>query len=130
MRRTHGVRIVRWRKHTTGCAWQVTYDDGSMAKLIESPYPRGPVSAAVFLHEVAHHAMGFFTYRPRCYEEYMAWQWAFERMRERRIPVNEQVRKRFDEAMADAVEKAGRRGIKNIPEPLRRYMHPGYRRMG
>ena len=74
MKKIHGVRVVKWRSSTSGCAWQVQYADGTNARLIESPYPRGPMSCAVFMHEIGHHAIGFNRYRPRCLEEYHAWR--------------------------------------------------------
>ena len=63
MKKIHGVRVVKWRSSTSGCAWQVQYADGTNARLIESPYPRGPMSCAVFMHEIGHHAIGFNRYR-------------------------------------------------------------------
>jgi hypothetical protein len=118
MKQVHGVRVVRWRSSTSGCAWQVHYADGSTARLIESPYPRGPMSCAVFLHEIGHHAIGFGTYRPRCLEEYHAWRWSFEAMIEQGFNVTEAVRRRRDEALHYAIRKAVRRGLKRLPVEL------------
>lgn len=118
MKRTHGVRVVRWRSSTSGCAWQVHYADGTTARLIESPYPRGPMSCAVFLHEIGHHAIGFGTYRPRCLEEYHAWRWSFEAMIAEGLNITEAVRRRRDEALHYAVRKAARRGLKRLPIEL------------
>jgi hypothetical protein len=118
MKRVHGVRVVRWRSSTSGCAWQVYYADGSTARLIESPYPRGPMSCAVFLHEIGHHAIGFGTYRPRCLEEYHAWRWSFEAMIAQGFNVTEAVRRRRDEALHHAIRKAVRRGLKRLPVEL------------
>ena len=47
MKKLHGVRIRKWRSNTSGVAWQVEYADGTTARLIEAPYPRGPVSVAI-----------------------------------------------------------------------------------
>jgi hypothetical protein len=118
MKKVHGVRVVRWRSSTSGCAWQVYYADGSTARLIESPYPRGPMSCAVFLHEIGHHAIGFGTYRPRCLEEYHAWRWSFEAMIAGGFNVTEAVRRRRDEALHHAIRKAVRRGLKRLPVEL------------
>lgn len=118
MKRIHGVRVVRWRSSTSGCAWQVHYADGTTARLIESPYPRGPMSCAVFLHEIGHHAIGFGTYRPRCLEEYHAWRWSFETMLAEGFNVTEAVRRRRDEALHYAIRKAVRRGLKRLPVEL------------
>jgi hypothetical protein len=118
MKQAYGVRVVRWRSSTSGCAWQVHYADGSTARLIESPYPRGPMSCAVFLHEIGHHAIGFGTYRPRCLEEYHAWRWSFEAMIAGGFNVTEAVRRRRDEALHYAIRKAARRGLKRLPVEL------------
>ncbi len=124
MKAEFGLRVVRWRSSTSGCAWQVFYKDGSVARLIESPYPRGPMSCAVFLHEVGHHAIGFKTYRPRCREEYHAWRWSFEKMLELDFNLTEAVRRRRDEALHYAVAKAARRGLKRLPVELVPFVEP------
>ena len=118
MKNRHGLRVRRWRSSTSGCAWEVHYGDGSVSRLIESPYPRGPVSCAVFLHEVGHHAIGFGTYRPRCLEEYHAWRWSLDTMRERGFNVSPSVEKRVRESLTWAVRKAQRRGLKRLPVEL------------
>ena len=121
MKKTHGLRIRKWRSSSTGCAWIVRYADGGEAKLIESPYPKGPMSCAIFLHEVGHHAIGFGTYKPRCLEEYYAWKWSLGMMREKGINVTESVQKRMDESIKYAVKKAQRRGLKTLPPQLLPY---------
>lgn len=114
----HRVRVRKWRSGTSGVAWQVYYEDGTIARLIESPRPRGPMSAAVFLHEIGHHAIGFETYRPRCLEELHAWRFALDQMDEWGIGITDSVRKRVHESLAYAVAKARRRGIKCVPVEL------------
>ncbi len=121
MKQAYGVRVRRWRTSTTGCAWVVQYHDGSTSRLIEAPYPKGPVSCAVFLHEIGHHAIGFNTHRLRCLEEYDAWRWALETMRTKGLNVTDAVTKRMDDAIRYALRKARRRGLKSIPEELRSY---------
>lgn len=121
MKRTYGVRVRKWRTSTSGCAWVVQYDDGTISRLIEAPYPRGPVSCAIFLHEIGHHAIGFDTHRLRCLEEYDAWRWAMDMMRARKLNVTPAVRKRMDEAIRYAVRKARRRGLKRLPPQLAPY---------
>jgi hypothetical protein len=122
MKRTYGVRVRRWRRSSSGCAWVVRYDDGSVSRLIEAPYPRGPVSCAVFLHEIGHHAIGWDTRRLRCVEEYEAWQWALETMRSRRLNVTAAVEQRVAESLRYAVGKARRRGLRRIPPQLLAYL--------
>lgn len=124
MKRRYGLRVVRWRSSTSGCAWTVAYRDGSVARLIESPRPRGPMSCAVFLHEVGHHAIGLGTYRPRCLEEYHAWRWSFETMLELGFNVTEAVRRRRDESLHYAIAKARRRGLKRLPGELVPFLEP------
>ncbi len=118
MKTRYALRVRRWRRSMSGCAWRVYYHDGRTANFIESPYPKTPISLAIFLHEVGHHAIGFNTYRQRCEEEYHAWRWAINQMRELGIEPDEKVQKRFRLSMQYAVGKAVRRGIKSIPQNL------------
>lgn len=127
MKRDHDVRVVRWRTRNSGCAWQVDYSDGTVARLIEAPYPRGPVSCAVFLHEVGHHAIGFYRYKPRCYEEYMAWKWSLAAMREWGLTITPRVEQVVDQALRYAVAKALRRGMKRLPAELAMYLPATHR---
>ena len=115
MKDTWGIRIHRWRSSTSGCAWELRARDGRITRMIESPYPRGPMSCVVFLHEVGHHAIGFGRYRPRCLEEQKAWLWAMDAMRERDLNVTKAVERRYENAMRYAVAKAQRRGLKKMP---------------
>ena len=124
MKKIHGVRVVKWRSSTSGCAWQVKYADGTNARLIESPYPRGPMSCAVFMHEIGHHAIGFNRYRPRCLEEYHAWRWGLQEMEDRGFNVTPKVLARRDDALRYAVAKAVRRGLKRLPTELVPYLDP------
>jgi hypothetical protein len=118
MLEAHGVRVRRWRTHMSGIAWQVRYRDGTVKKLIESPRPKGPMSAAIFLHEIGHHAIGFNTYKPRCLEEYHAWRFAIEQMERLGLNVTDGVRRRMHNSLRYAVEKARRRGIREVPGEL------------
>jgi len=114
----HGVRVRKWRSGMSGVAWQVTYRDGTVSRLIEAPRPRGPMSAAIFLHEIGHHAIGFHTYKPRCLEEYHAWKFAIDTMEAEGLNVTDRVRTRMRESLRYAVAKAKRRGLKRIPPEL------------
>jgi len=118
------VRVRKWRSSSTGVAWQVFYKDGSVARLIESPKPRGPISAAVFLHEIGHHAIGFGVHKPRCLEEYHAWRFSLEHMERYGITITPAVERRVRESLQYAVDKARRRGLRRIPHELLRYL-PG-----
>lgn len=121
MKKRYNIRVRKWRSSSTGCAWIVQYGDGTRSRLIESPYPRGPMSCAIFLHEIGHHAIGFGTYRPRCLEEYHAWRWSLEQMTANGFDVTPAVQKRMAESLRYAVDKARRRGIKRIPVELQRF---------
>ena len=125
MKNTWDIRIHRWRSSTSGCAWQLRTRDGRVTRMIEAPYPRGPMSCVVFLHEVGHHAIGFGRFRPRCLEEQKAWLWAMDAMRDRDLNVTKAVERRYEQAMRYAVAKAQRRGLKTMPESLTAYALPG-----
>ncbi len=114
----YGVRVRKWRSSTSGVAWSVLYKDGKTSRLIESPRPRGPMSAAVFLHEIGHHAIGLGRFKPRCLEEFYAWAFSLHQMRELGLPITDRVRKRAGEALVYAVDKAARRKLKRIPVVL------------
>lgn len=122
MKQTYNLRIRKWRTSSSGCAWEVHYHDGTVARLIESPYPKGPMSCAIFLHEVGHHAIGLGRYKPRCLEEYHAWAWSLNAMRERGFNVTAAVEKRMAESLKYAIEKARRRGLKRLPAELVPYL--------
>ncbi len=124
----YGVRVRKWRSSMSGVAWQVTYKDGSVSRLLESPKPKGPMSAAIFLHEIGHHAIGFNTYKPRCLEEYYAWKFSIDKMNELDLNVTERVYERMHDSLHYAVEKALRRGLKKIPAELLPYVEPRVRR--
>jgi hypothetical protein len=121
VRRRYGVRVKKWRRSMSGCAWRVYKADGSSVNWIESPYPRTPISLAVFLHEVGHHVIGFDRYKRRCEEEYHVWVWAIERMKRLGVEPDARVRRRFTLSIQYAVDKAVRRGIKRLPRVLERY---------
>ncbi len=118
MLRVHGVRVRKWRTSMTGVAWEVHDRDGRISRLIEAPRPRGPMSCAVFLHEIGHHAIGFHRYKPRCLEEYHAWRFALDQMHRHGISVTPRVEKRMAESLAYALDKAIRRGLRRIPSEL------------
>lgn len=118
----YGVRVRKWRTGMSGVAWEVTYRDGTVSRLIEAPRPKGPMSAAVFLHEIGHHAIGFRTYSPRCLEEYHAWRYALEQMAAWDLNITQRVHDRMHDSLHYAVEKARRRGLKVLPDELQPYV--------
>lgn len=114
----YAVRVRKWRTNSSGVAWQVFYRDGSVTRLIESPRPRGPVSAAIFLHEIGHHAIGFDRYKVRCVEEYQAWRFALEQMELHAITITPRVRTRVADSLQYAIDKAKRRGLRAVPHEV------------
>ena len=122
MKQRYDIRVRRWRRSMSGCAWRVYYHDGRAVNWIESPLPKTPISLAIFLHEVGHHVIGFQTYRRRCEEEYHVWVWAIAQMRQLGVEPDARVWRRFQLSMRYAVGKAVRRGIKALPEPLLQFL--------
>lgn len=120
----YGVRVRRWRTDMTGLAWEVSYANGETRRLIEAPRPRGPVSAAIFLHEIGHHAIGFHRYKPRCLEEYYAWAFSLAQMEMLGLNVTDRVRHRVHDSLHYAVMKARRRGLRSLPVELLPYAEP------
>jgi len=125
----HGVRVRKWRTSMSGVAWCVRYRDGRSVRLIEAPRPVGPMSAAVFCHEIGHHAIGFEVYKPRCLEEYHAWAWAIAEMERRGLNVTDKVRERMHKSLEYAVAKSLRRGIKSLPPELSPFIEGAQRFM-
>ena len=117
----HGLHVQRWRTSMSGVAILAAHSDGTQLRLIEAPYPRGPVSAAVFCHEVGHHALGVGSIRPRCLEEHAAWMWSLDAMERFGIPVTERVRDRVERSLRHAVRRGRRAGLRRIPIALLPY---------
>jgi hypothetical protein len=122
MKSRYDLRVRKWRRSMSGCAWRCYHHDGRVVNWIESPIPKTPLSLAIFLHEVGHHAIGFSTYKKRCEEEYHVWVWAINQMRKLGIEPDDRVARRFDLSMQYAVGKAMRRGLKALPEPLEQFL--------
>jgi hypothetical protein len=120
------ISIRKWRTHMSGVAYELKYPNGDIKRMITVPHPRSPVSAAIFLHEVGHHAIGFRRYSPRCLEEFYVWQWAFREMTQRNIPITSKVTRHYKRSMYHYVRLAKKRGIKDIPHDLQQFSHwPG-----
>lgn len=122
MLQKYGVRVRKWRKSMSGVAWCVQYRDGTINRLIESPKPKGPMSVAIFLHEIGHHAIGFNVYKPRCLEEYHAWAFSLRMMEELGLNITDAVHDRMYRSLHYAIGKASRRGIKRLPDELLPYV--------
>ena len=127
MKATYGFRVRRWLRSMSGCAWELRYRDGRVQRMLESPYPKSPLSCAIFLHEVGHHAIGLGAVRPRCLEELRAWEWSLAAMEARGLAIDERTRTRFRRSMEYAVAKATRRGIARLPEELKAFLPAGSR---
>lgn len=124
----YGVKVRRWRTSMSGVAYEIEYRDGTRKRLIESPRPRSPLSMAIFLHEIGHHAIGLGKYKPRCLEEYHAWMFSLRAMEENGLEISDKVRTRVQRSLEYAVSKAARRGIKNLPTELHKYIPERMRR--
>jgi hypothetical protein len=118
---THNVRVRKWRTSMSGVAYILRKRDGATLRCVESPRPKGPMSAAVFLHEIGHHAIGLAKYKPRCLEEYLAWKWSLDAMREHAVPITQSVDHRVKLSLWYAADKALRRGLKHLPPELEPY---------
>jgi hypothetical protein len=118
----HDIRVRKWRRNMSGCAWRVYHHDGRVVNWIEAPVPRTPISLAIFLHEVGHHVIGFERYKKRCEEEYHVWVWAVNQMRKLGVEPDDKVMRRFELSMQYAVGKAMRRGIKQLPDSLTQFL--------
>jgi hypothetical protein len=125
LRAHYKISVRRWRRQMSGIAYELTYRDGTIKRLISAPRPRGPVSAAIFLHEVGHHAIGFKRYASRCLEEHYVWQWTFREMEKRGIPVTPGVMRHFRRSMYHYVKRCHRMG-EHVPAELGHFGHwPG-----
>jgi hypothetical protein len=125
LREKYKISIRRWRSDMAGVAYELTYQDGRIKRLIAAPRPRSPVSAAIFLHEVGHHAIGFRRYEQRCLEEHYVWQWTFREMAGRGIPITQRVLRHYQRSMYHYVRRAHRRG-EHVPMELSHFVHwPG-----
>ena len=124
MKNEYGIAIRKWRRSMSGVAYELHYNNGEIKRMVAAPRPRSPVSACIFLHEVGHHAVGFRKFRPRCLEEYHVWQWAFEQMRRRDIPIDEHVRRHYRRSMQHYVRLAKKRGLKSLPSQLEEFVLP------
>ena len=114
----HGLRVRCWRRSLSGLATLRIYRDGREERTIESPYPTSPLRLAIFLHEVGYHVIGLGVYRPRSLEEFHAWRYAIDRMRELGVPTDGTVQRRFERSMRYAVSKSTRRGLRRLPAEL------------
>lgn len=121
MKAQYGISIRKWRSSMSGVAYELHYNNGDVRRMISAPRPRSPVSACIFMHEVGHHAVGFRKFRPRCLEEYHVWQWAFEQMRKRAIPVDRRVERHYRRSMYHYVRLAKKRGLKVLPPVLEQF---------
>lgn len=118
LKRRYKIRIRKWRTSMSGSSWQVTYADGRVVRWVEAPYPRTPISLAIFVHEIGHHVIGFDQHKHRCDEEYHVWRWTLEELTRLGIKPDARIRARYLLSMQYAVGKAMRRGLKSLPEHL------------
>jgi hypothetical protein len=99
-----GCTVRRYRTKTTGTAYTTSDDWG-----IEVPRPRGPVSFAVFAHEVAHQLLHRSNSKPRWLEEIEAWEFALDCFPRFELSGVERARRDAARSLRYAFLKAGRR---------------------
>jgi hypothetical protein len=104
------ISVRKWHTRMAGIAYELQFRDGRIKRLIAAPRPRSPVSAAIFLHEVGHHAIGFHRYSLRCLEEFYVWQWTFREMNARQIPIDERVLRHYRRSMQHYIRLARQHG--------------------
>jgi hypothetical protein len=117
----YAIRVRRYRTAMSGCAWRVCHRDGRSINWIESPRPRTPLSLAIFLHEVGHHAIGFDRSELPSDEEYLAWKWAIDTMRRLGVEPDARTRRRIEQSMQYAVQQSVRQGLKLVPPRFHEY---------
>lgn len=117
----YAIRVRRWRTAMSGCAWSVRHADGRSINWIESPRPRTPLSLAIFLHEVGHHAIGFDRQEHHSDEEYLAWKWAIDTMRRLGVEPDARTRRRVERSMQYAVQQSVRQGMRLVPPMFHEY---------
>ncbi len=126
MKTSYRIAIRKWRTGMQGAAYELKYRDGRIKRLITAPRPRGPVSAAIFLHEVGHHAVGFRRYSNRVLEEFYVWQWAFREMTSRGISVDPRVLRHYRRSMLYYVRAAKHAGAAALPPEVQAFLEwPG-----
>lgn len=101
--RESGVTVRKWRKNATGTAYTSSKDWG-----IESPEPRGPISFAVFAHEVGHQMLHRHNSAPRWLEELEAWEYAIDQFSRFQLDAKG-VRQKMVRSLRYAAEKASKR---------------------
>lgn len=118
-----GLQVTRWLSVLRGKAIKVSFRwGGGVRYRLHVPRSRGPLAAAIFLHEVGHCVVGF-TGEPRVMEELRAWLWAFDALKRLNLPIPEVVVKRYHASMRYEVRRAMRRR-QPCPPFLRFFLNP------
>lgn len=99
-----GCTVRKWRASSTGTAYTRSADWG-----IEAPEPRGPISFAVFAHEVGHQLKHRGNSAPRWLEELEAWEYALEQFERFGLDGREKVLRKAARCLAYAAHKTNRR---------------------
>jgi hypothetical protein len=114
--------VHRWRRGTSGRAWQGIGPDGTPVNFIESPEPTSELTLAIFLHEIGHHKVGLDGWELDSEAEYWAWDWAFGQMENLGINPTSDVYARYDLSLRYAVHEERRRGVLELPPCLRPFI--------
>ena len=118
LKRAYDIRVRRWRKAMTGCAWRAFYHDGRVINWIEAPQPRRARSAfpSSFMRSAI--TRSALTPTSRCEEEYYAWAWAIAEIKRIGVQPDARVTTRVARSMEYADGQGGSGGIKSLPTDL------------
>lgn len=96
--------VRRYRTSMTGRAFTRADDWG-----IEAPEPKGPISFAVFAHEIGHQMLHREGRRSRWLEEVEAWEYALAQFERFDLPGQEKAQADAAKSLVYAAAKANRR---------------------
>ena len=113
----HDIVINHWKSNRpfSGRADCETY-------ILTVPQPKSDISLNTFLHELGHL---FYQIKPSCLNEYMACNFALDKMRENGIAISHKVKHHHNWYIAYSLAQALNRKIKMIPlelKPFRKFI--------
>ena len=110
--RESGASVTKYRRSMSGVAFTGPLTERGSKVEIEAPEPKGPISFAIFAHEIGHQVLHRDNGRtPRWKEEVEAWEFALKAVQRFDLPGYERVEARAARSIAYAFRKARRRGV-------------------
>jgi len=106
------VHVVNIRSALTGRAYYETHK-------LAAPRPFTRKALHIFLHECAHFVLHVRGRKKRYIQEYEAEQWAFQRMKEARIPIPDDSVKRAKQYVSRKIGQAYSRGLLHADEKIK-----------